>query len=688
MEMQFSEYPRASTSPVDDMDNVLQLSADRLETFRQKINKYAHEDLIEGPLDGDMALGLVDVYARSSRMSSEHIGRQVAGLVARLEGDSWRQIAHETGVGDGALRSMHESAAKIIARQMKLVLALPAASNRFSPKASEELREKVNHHAGEELLKAPLDEDELLGLVDLYARAYRYPDVVGGQVDKLLLLLEGKKQSEVALEMGTTVTALTKMKINVFHILARELDTLFNTVQPVGAFSPERVEAFRQQINLSAEKELLHYSLDEDELYGLMTLYALADSSDMRPPVDEVLGLLRTEDKAENGDAFNVTPVAEIVARELDTIMPLGEFSPQRAEAFRQKINEKAGNELLEPISSRDEVVGLLELYGRRYGERNYVEVASQVDKLIALLESASTHRTAEELGVNRSGLIAIQAKAVEVLAFELKALFGPEEIGRFSPYRVEDFRRKINEVAEEDILSGPLEEDEVHGLLELYGRTNRQQVNVGKQILRLTAFLEGENWAEIAKKADVAIATLSGGLYPKAVEIIARHLLELPEEPTYNQISTNVDAMASRNMLPQAYAALFKRHIGIVRGPLNNGEIRQNNDICEKINESIMHAIVRDRKRRDRRIDNVPDGQQLRIVLKLLGNRKDAIDPLSRAELLRQYAAQLRRQLIDESEIQRKVDQYDRMVDDALLKTFQWVLTPEYLDTNGSESS
>jgi hypothetical protein len=360
-------------------------------------------------------------------------------------------------------------------------------------------------------------------------------------------------------------------------------------------------------------------------------------------------------------------------------------FSAEYVDVFRLMINKSAGEELLESPLDEDTVLALIDSYARnRHEAKSRQDIGRQTIALLNHLEGKRLSVLAGEMGVNTKSLINMRSSAAQIIARDLRSLFHPPSLGNFSEEHVERFRLQINSQIGEEMLEGPLDKDDVDSLIELYGRTHPRPNVVGALAEKLTALLEGKSWLEVAQETNTAKSALHN-IRTYAIQLIARNLSELFKGQTLREISHDIDQLVGHGILSHDHATLLKRHVGIIDEPLSNGQITRGMEACERVRLSIDEAKLRDRKRRDRKIENAPTEQQLQIVRRLLGNRKDAINPTSRSELVNQYAAHERKTaqsiFTNEKEVQQRINQYGVAIDKALLSVFQWMLSPKYSD-------
>lgn len=459
-------------------------------------------------------------------------------------------------------------------------------------------------------------------------------------------------------------------------------------------FSFEHVEAFRQRINKAAGYELLEGPLDEDEAAGLVELYARTykrpDFRDVQ--VERLQNILRGEDLydlADERDEFgsNIrrmqTNAAKALAAHLEVLFrssdSLQSFSPEAVEKFRNQLNNVADQELFGASLGEDEVAGLIDIYGRSYTKQAHV--SKNIDRLLLLFEGKTKAEIATITNSSESNIRELQSNALKLIAAKLGKLFDEhEQFDTFSAEHVEKFRQNINETAGKEILSFPLDEDEVYGLIDMYARNHPMQNRVGYQATRLTMMLEGKSWSRIADETNSKRSTIRN-LQVYAAEIIARSLNDIFVKEPENRIATRIEECVESGVLSPEEAAVFKRHVGVVDEPLTNGQISRNVETCEKLRRAVIDAEIRDRNRRDRRIDNKPAQDQQKIFRRLLGSRPDAISPMSRRELVKQYEELQQRlgyDFVDQQQEPAPRD-YSDIVDEAIIGNLEWLLNPKY---------
>ena len=440
------------------------------------------------------------------------------------------------------------------------------------------------------------------------------------------------------------------------------------------AFLPKGVENFYQKID--PEQTYFSYSLDEDEVWGLIDLYART--------------IMR--------GSYNASP--EVVHR-LDRLMLH-----------------------LQGLSNRDIANKL---------DEKYQTIFTDYDRASRLIRDKLS-----ELSEPTKVLLSVSSPAKVELpklrVFEPELLVEPTvDAVRFSPEHVERFRQEVNEIAGSELLPGPLDQDEVLALIELYGRKYRSRRLIGRLAERLTTILEGEKIVNIAKEVSIDESSIRT-MKRSAATLIARELRVImlddaseeplaiddskekevpflpaddktsevpassrtettkPQKTVFKVEATNSDSGKARKIiesffnessLPENHKESLRYHLGFNTGPLSGGTIQQRNDACEKVRELIANATRRDRSKYSVIIDNLPAPAQLQVVGRMLGNRQAAISPISYSTLIGQYETELRMQhenaSVSEDMLQQRVNRYSELVDQALAQTLDWATSPKY---------
>ena len=185
--------------------------------------------LFSRPLDDDEVRGTIDLYARK-RLESDHevdpiiFGRQITGVLRRLEGHSWADIATELGVKlTDVSNDYHAVTSKI--RQALGELATPPSTQRFNFKKGEKFRRQINEYAGKELLVGPLDDEKLFQLLGVYVNIF--PDS-RDNVGTVTTYLEGKTMRKIANETGVSPPSQVQIKAHVAETIAVETERAFD----------------------------------------------------------------------------------------------------------------------------------------------------------------------------------------------------------------------------------------------------------------------------------------------------------------------------------------------------------------------------------------------------------------------------------------------------------------------------
>jgi hypothetical protein len=400
------------------------------------------------------------------------------------------------------------------------------------------------------------------------------------------------------------------------------------------------------------------------------------------------------------------------------------ELSSEAVEEFLRTVNAQIEGEKLDSFNG-DTLVALIEAYvtDNMYPER----VEAIVARLINVLKASATNEESvsyEDIMYIRQHMPKVLARRFEILR---DARVDPNE---FSAVAVHNFRQHID--SDENFFSGPLDGDEVRGLMSLYAlsRVNyntRRKAKpldpkiLDRQLTKLSSYLKGRRPVDIKKDfngegindmpnimnileqklawfalhPDELQKVYETGLEEaenknNPVEIEPPELIQPPAPRHYEAVAVPFDRMKinkiiesflEAGMLPQEYMESFGRHIGFYDELLPDPALQQRNDACEKVRRLIGDAQARDCKKYGVKITNLPTLDQLRIIGQILGNREEGIDPVPKMVLIHQFTAELRRWQpdIDQYVLRQKTVQYRKTIDLALAQTLQWAVAPKY---------
>lgn len=421
---------------------------------------------------------------------------------------------------------------------------------------------------------------------------------------------------------------------------------------------------------------------------------------------------------------INESPKEEIVFDE--TAAQLG-LSPEHIETFLRKVNVQIEGEGLDSFDG-DMLVALIDAYVTDNLHPERVEVMTA--RLLSVLgEQGMETVPYEDIMYVRQHMSKVMARRFEIAR---DSRVDPNE---FSVVAVHNLRQLVD--PDENFFKGPLDGDEVHGLVDLYAltrvdyKTKRKAKPLDskifdRQLLKLASYVKGRRPTDIQKDFQGEgtndmpniMNTLKEklawfALHPDELQMVYEIGLEeaknknIPEETVSpediapsqqkqpeavvipfdrNVIGRAINSFLEASILPKEYEESFRHHIGF-GDELPLGTIQQRNDACEKVRELIENAKIRDRNKYGVKIDNLPSNRELRIVSRMLGNRKAAIDPISRSTLVSQYSQELRRRHqadINEDVVQQRINLHGDMIDHAIARTLQWAVMPQYQHSTG----
>lgn len=488
--------------------------------------------------------------------------------------------------------------------------------------------------------------------------------------------------------------------------------------------------------------------------------------------------MLETSFDAPNADASSLS--VELCDSSDDAVRVMAQravedslvFSASGLESLHQKIDP---DQLFfsEPLSE-DEAWAIIDLYARTIMGGRYnasPEVIRRVERMILHLQGVSNRGIANMLDEKYQTVLTDYGRASRLIADRLSELsqqntvplleppkipaakieaakvVAPEpdssteptiEPSKFSPRHVELFRQEINKVADRELLEGPLDEDEILGVIELYGRKYRSQAIIGRLAERLTALLEGATIIEVATRAGVDESSVRAMKRCSAKTIAYELQSIMPEGPTRQVVKTTkttknatplaanvtekptirqekitvsqrvisettavefepevsrkiIESLLESSSLPEKHKRSLRYHLGLNAELLPDDTTQRRNDACEKVRELIKNAKIRDRNKYGIKIENLPSPVQLQVVGRMLGSRETAIDPVPRNVLVHRYEIEIRKryqdEAVDEDVLQQKIAQHGHMIDQAVAQTLQWAVSPRYrYETNNLE--
>jgi hypothetical protein len=357
-------------------------------------------------------------------------------------------------------------------------------------------------------------------------------------------------------------------------------------------------------------------------------------------------------------------------------------FQAERVTELFNMVNVEAKKNLLQGPFGEDDVIGVLELLGRKHPRPSRAGVS--IARLVMLLEGEDKEAISEKTSVTRTPLYNLEPSAARIIARELDKVLYPAFLpGEFSPDRRDIFLGQIRGALGHELPAEYRDNEGLATLLGVWAESYDKPDLVDVQRQRLHMLLEGESYPDIAYRTHTNPSNLRR-MQRNAARAIAHELTGLPGESLIQEkINNTIDLLIDRGILSQSHASVFKQHVSIGNEPLANGQISYNVDACEKLRIATLNAKVRDRKKRDRKVSNLPTERQQQIFQRLLGNRPDAINPVSRTELIQQYIARQRKLIdsvvLDEKEMQKMTDTYATIVGRAILGNLRWIVNPHY---------
>lgn len=258
---------------------------------------------------------------------------------------------------------------------------------------------------------------------------------------------------------------------------------------------------------------------------------------------------------------------------------------------------------------------------------------------------------------------------------------------------------RLLRRIDPDHKLFSAIGEDEIRALLDLYGRlsplaqtaeTSKKDKELLEEEMQDTFdHLMGRMWTSIVwGRENVSHLALSKR-YTKLVNWLHDELQRIDR-------GGGIDALEEKrveniNKLPLTTLealnlSTLENHLGITKESVSTKLTPQLViDACDRMAQLIGKAEERDSKslKYDMQIMNAPSKEQLNIVWSLLRSRMNSPKPFSRDEFVEGYRQHhgkgVKQVLIGESELNRRTEQFGRVVDEAIQRTLQWMIRPEY---------
>lgn len=205
-------------------------SAKQVMSFVDEIGKLTDHELVHGPIGEEEVVGFLELFGRNHPRPNI-AGVQVEKVVAVLQGEKWRKIAEEQQTSQASIGKARLSAITLIAQELNAIDNPPRMLGRFSLDCIESFVDEINHEAGKPLITLPVSEEELESYIEIYGRKNRSTATVGLQIDRLMMLLEGRSLADVADEQFLNESALRRMRAGAVKIIAKELRVLYGEVE-------------------------------------------------------------------------------------------------------------------------------------------------------------------------------------------------------------------------------------------------------------------------------------------------------------------------------------------------------------------------------------------------------------------------------------------------------------------------
>jgi len=195
----------------DQSSDTLNILPDRLAEFFNLVNGAAGTELFDNTEGIDTLGALLGVY-KDTHTEPQRVDGLINRIMDYLQGKSLSDIAKEAGIDRENIVITYESAATIIAREVKIIRDSRVDIRLFSPHDIEAARKQINNKVGEPFFSGPLEEDEIEGIIELYIRKrleghpkdIPKPDVLNRHILVLRRRLEGKSRVDIAEETGLT----------------------------------------------------------------------------------------------------------------------------------------------------------------------------------------------------------------------------------------------------------------------------------------------------------------------------------------------------------------------------------------------------------------------------------------------------------------------------------------------------
>ena len=430
------------------------------------------------------------------------------------------------------------------------------------------------------------------------------------------------------------------MEVSSFIHVEGERDEILDDLK----LSYPRVEKFLGEVASRTVTELDLHNRGET-LLGLFGLFVdgFEQPHNVGAQTKKLLEDLRHDRPSDAARKFKVTPSAvrnmetnaiDVMVRQYNlvtnSLVDEQYRSALSVETFREAVDTRDffGGQL-----DDDEVDGVIELYGRtKIGNTEPVLLERRLEGLRYRLQGKRPEEIAVLLNANKDVKIGnkkITRQTIDndyhAIKTTLRQVLGvPEAV--LDPLKVEAMRQQIKDYTGKELLLDPLDDDEVRGLFDIFGRTLDAP---DQKFERFMEYISGKSMKDIASETGVDPSAQSRAK-TEIVRVIALEVYRLFETQTLGaEINTNLDTLTESQMLSKLEADILRYHFGTSQDIPEQPTPQMITDVSTRVYRLLQY------KNGNIGGKGSPTDSQMRVNGRILGDRAHGHPPISTDELV-----------------------------------------------------